>query len=54
MESKYERVLFASQTFTSFSDSSLEFVEPLINHNNSSTTPRQNTLFVVNSGKTPN
>jgi hypothetical protein len=28
-------------------------VEPLMNHNNSSTTPRQNTRFVVNKGKTP-
>lgn len=53
MESKYERVLFASQIFTSLSDSSFELVEPLINHNNSSTTPRQNTHFVVNKGKTP-
>ena len=51
MLSKYSRDPLASHMYTPLSDSSLAFVEPLMNHSNSSTTPRQNTLLVVNNGK---
>lgn len=48
--SRKSRDPLASQIFTPFSDSSLEFVDPLMNHSSSSRIPLQNTLFVVNRG----
>eukprot|EP01018_Ginkgo_biloba_P011530 Gb_18228 [translate_table: standard] len=51
MLSRYPLDAFPSQICTPFSCRTFAFVEPLMNHSNSSTTPRQKTRFVVRSGK---